>query len=299
MLLDKIVVSEPQMKDRICMITGANSGIGKITALELAKMDAHIIMVCRNKNKGIQAQREILERIGNPDIDLMVADLSSQASIRNFVDKFKEKYETLHVLIQNAGTMTKKRLVTTDGLETTFATNYLGPFLLTNLLLDILKTSAPSRIISISSGMHHRASIDLEDLQSIKAYKNINVYSMTKLANILFIYELHHRLRDSGVTNVTANAVHPGFVRTNFGMNGLNWFQKLGMKFIHPFLAISPQEGAETSIYVASSPEVESISGEYFAKKKVSESSPLTQDRNLQKKLWKISEELTDLSFKS
>ncbi|MHA1237620.1 MAG: SDR family oxidoreductase, partial [Candidatus Hodarchaeales archaeon] len=274
-------MSEPLMKDRICMITGANSGIGKITALELAKMDAHIIMVCRNKNKGILAQREILEKTGNPDIDLMVADLSSQASIRNFVDKFREQYENLHILIQNAGTIAKKRLLTTEGLETTFATNYLGPFLLTNLLLDVLITSAPSRIISISSGMHHRASIDLED------------YSISKLANILFIYELHHRLRKSGVTNVTSNAVHPGFIRTNFGMNGLNWFQKLGMKIVHPFLAISPQEGAETSIYVASSPEVENISGEYFAKKKVSESSPLTHDRNLQKKLWKISEELT------
>ncbi|MHA1443161.1 MAG: SDR family oxidoreductase [Candidatus Hodarchaeales archaeon] len=291
-------MSEPLMKARICMITGANSGIGKITALELAKMDAHIIMVCRNKNKGILSQREILERTGNPNIDLMVADLSSQASIRNFVDKFREQYETLHILIQNAGTIAKKRLLTTEGLETTFATNYLGPFLLTNLLLDVLITSAPSRIISISSGMHHRASIDLEDLQSTKAYKNINAYSISKLANILFIYELHHRLRKSGVTNVTSNAVHPGFIRTNFGMNGLNWFQKLGMKIVHPFLAISPQEGAETSIYVASSPEVENISGEYFAKKKVSESSPLTHDRNLQKKLWKISEELTGLSSK-
>jgi len=287
------------MKDRICMITGANSGIGKITALELAKMDAHIIMVCRNKNKGIRAQREILEKTGNPDIDLMFADLSSQASIIDFVDKFKEKYKTLHVLIQNAGTMTKKRIETIDGLENTFATNHLGPFLLTNLLLDVLISSAPSRIISVSSGMHHRASIDMEDLQSTKTYKNINVYSMSKLANILFIYELHRRLRTSGVTNVTANVVHPGFVRTNFGMNGLNWFYKLGMKMIRPFLAISPQEGAETSIYVASSPEVENISGKYFAKKQVSESSPLTHDRNLQQNLWKMSEELTELSSKS
>ncbi|MCK4847574.1 MAG: SDR family oxidoreductase [Candidatus Heimdallarchaeota archaeon] len=294
-----MIMSEWLMKDRICMITGANSGIGKITALELAKMDARIIMVCRNKNKGIQAQREILEKTGNPDIDLMVADLSSQASIRNFADKFEEKYDALHILIQNAGTMMKKRIVTADGLETTFATNHLGPFLLTNLLLDILTTSAPSRIISISSGMHHRASIDLDDLQSTKTYRNINVYSMSKLANILFIYELHHRLQNSGVTNVTANVVHPGFVRTNFGMNGLNWFYKLGMKIIHPFLAISPQEGAETSIYVASSPEVENISGKYFAQKKVSESSSLTHDRNLQKNLWKISEELTGLSSKS
>jgi len=291
-------MSELLMKDRICMITGANSGIGKNTALELAKMDAHIIMVCRSKNKGIQAQKEILELSGNPDIDLMVADLSSLTSIRNLADKFKERYANLHILIQNAGTMVKNRSVTTDGLETTFATNYLGPFLLTNLLLDVLITSAPSRIISISSGMHHRASIDLEDLQSTKSYKNMNVYSMSKLANILFIYELHHRLQNSRVTNVTANAVHPGFVRTNFGKNGLNWFQKLGMRLIHPFIAISPQKGSETSIYAASSPEIENQSGKYFANKQLSESSPLTHDRNLQQKLWKISEELTGFSSK-
>jgi NAD(P)-dependent dehydrogenase (short-subunit alcohol dehydrogenase family) len=284
------------MKDRICMITGANSGIGKVTALELARMEGHIIMVCRNKAKGLDVQRTIVESTGNPDVELMIADLASQESIRQLVKKFHERFDKLHVLINNAGTMTKNRIETVDGHETTFAVNHLAPFLLTNLLLDTIKASAPSRIITVSSGMHHRVTINLDDLQGVRNFKNMNAYSMSKLANIIFTYELHHRLRAAGINNVSVNAVHPGFARTNLGKNGTSTLlQRVGLALVHPIIGISAEKGAETSIYVASSPEIETVSGKYFAKKKVAESSPLSHDRSLQKQLWEISAKLTDL----
>ena len=284
------------MKGRICMITGANSGIGKVTALELAKMDGHIIMVCRNKVKGTSVHRNIVESTGNPNVELMISDLASQASIRQLVRDYKERYDKLHVLINNAGTMTKNRIETVDGFETTFAVNHLAPFLLTNLLLETIKASAPSRIITVSSGMHHRTSIDLDDLQSKSKFRNMNAYSMSKLANILFTYELHHRLRDAGITNVSVNAVHPGFTRTNLGKNGSSsLLQRIGIALVHPFLAKTAEKGAETSIYVASSPEIETISGKYFANKQIAESSPITHDRSIQQRLWKISTEQTGL----
>ena len=285
------------MKDRVCMITGANSGIGKVTALELARMGSHIIMVCRNKNKGMKIQRTIIDTTENPNVDLMIADLASQASIKQLAENFRSKYKKLHVLINNAGTMTKNRIETVDNLETTFAVNHLAPFLLTNLLLDIIKTSAPSRIITVSSGMHHRADFDIDDLQSKKkTFRNINAYSVSKLANILFTYELHHRLRAEGITKVSVNAVHPGFTRTNLGKNGTSTLlQRIGLALIHPFMAIPAEKGAETSIHVAISPEIENISGKYFVNKKIANSSPITYDREIQKRLWEISAKLTSL----
>ena len=284
------------MKDRICMITGANSGIGKVTALELAKMDGHIIMVCRNKVKGTSVHRNIVESTGNPNVELMISDLASQASIRQLVSDYKERYDKLHVLINNAGTMTKNRIETVDGFETTFAVNHLAPFLLTNLLLETIKASAPSRIITVSSGIHHRATIDLDDLHSKHKFSNMNAYSISKLANILSTYELHHRLREAGIDNVSVNAVHPGFTRTNMGKNGTSsLLQRIGIALVHPFLAKTAEKGAETSIYVASSPEIETNSGKYFANKQIVESSPITHDRSIQQRLWKISAEHTSL----
>ena len=281
------------MKGKICMITGANRGIGKITALELAKLGAHIIMVCRDQEKGFKVQKEIKKETRNPNITLYMADL---ASIRAFVSQFKEKFTELHILINNAGTMVKKWKTTEDGIEETFAVNHLAPFLLTNLLLDLLVAAAPSRIITVSSGMHHRSTIDFSDIHSKKNYSNLKAYSVSKLANVLFTYELHNRLQNSGHKIVTANVVHPGFTRTNFGKEGLSIIQKIGLLVIHPLLAVSKHKGAETPIYLASSPEVGDISGKYFVKKAIAHSSNISYDRTYQKRLWRISEQMTDLT---
>ncbi|MHA2347269.1 MAG: SDR family oxidoreductase [Candidatus Hodarchaeales archaeon] len=282
------------MQNRTCMITGANSGIGKATALELARMGSQIIMVCRNQKKGSMVQEEIIKKTNNSKVELMVCDLSSPASIKKLTYDFLANFDNLHVLINNAGIMTGKRTETIDGFETGFAVNHLAPFLLTNLLLDTLIATAPSRIITVSSGIHHRASINLDDLQSMKKYSSMRVYGQSKLANILFTYELHNRLINSGVTNVTVNAVHPGFTRTNLGKN-VSLLYRIALTLIHPFRGISEEKGAETSIYLASSPEVADISGKYFVKKQLTKSSALTYDKSLQQRLWEISETLTGL----
>jgi NAD(P)-dependent dehydrogenase (short-subunit alcohol dehydrogenase family) len=284
------------MKGKICMITGANRGIGKITALELAKMGTHIIMVCRDQEKSITVQQEIMEVSGNPDIELYIADLASQSSIRALADRFKEKFTELHILINNAATMTKKWTITKEGIERTFAVNHIAPFLLTNLLLDLLVAGSPSRIITVSSGMHHRSSIDFSDIQSKKSYGNLKAYSNSKLANILFTYELNLRLQNSGHASITANVVHPGFTRTNFGKEGLSLLQRIGLQIIHPIMAVPPLKGAETSIYLASSPDVRKISGQYFVNKEIAQSSELSYDRESQKRLWIISEKMTGLT---
>ncbi|MFX1269422.1 MAG: SDR family oxidoreductase, partial [Promethearchaeota archaeon] len=248
------------------MITGANSGIGKATALGLAEMDARIVMVCRNKERGESAQQEIIEETGNKSVDLLICDLSSQEQIRKLVSEFKQKYQNLHVLINNAGIVLSKRMLSVDGIEMNFAVNYLAPFLLSNLLIDVLKMSAPSRIINVSSGVHKTASMDFDDLQGEnKKYGAFKNYGVSKLALTLFTYELSRRLEG---TRVTVNAVHPGVVRSNLGRDQSAFsrgFQKTFFK--------SPRKGAATSIYLASSPDVEGITGKYFIKKQPKKSS--------------------------
>jgi NAD(P)-dependent dehydrogenase (short-subunit alcohol dehydrogenase family) len=253
-------------------------------------------MVCQNEEKSKKVQREIIKKTSNKQVDLLIADLSSQKSIRDMVKDYKSKYDKLHALINNAGTMQSKRRETEDGLEKTFGVNHVGPFLLTNLLLGVIKASAPSRIINLSSGLHMGSEIDFVDLQSENSFSWMKVYGMSKLANVLFTYELHHRLREEGVKDVTVNAVHPGFVRTNLGRDGGNFLVKYIFAYlIRPFVGISTKKGAETSIYLASSPEVENISCKYFTKKQETPSSEISYDRGIQKRLWKISEDLTGL----
>jgi len=275
------------MTGKICMITGANSGIGKQTATSLADMGATIIMVCRDAAKGEAALNEIKEKTGNSSIDLLLADLSSQQAIRDLVEEFNSKYQELHVLINNAGVVLSKRHVTVDGFETQFAVNFLAPFLLTNLLLDVLKASAPARIVNVSSEVHQRATLDFNDLQSEKKYGAFFTYGRSKLALTLFTYELARRLQSSGVT---ANAVHPGVVNTNLGRD-MDWFSR---GFTKVFFK-SPVKGAETSIYVASSPEIEGVTGKYFANKKEKLSSKASYDETLAKQLWDVSVQLTNL----
>ncbi|UCD02583.1 MAG: SDR family oxidoreductase [Promethearchaeota archaeon] len=276
------------MQGKICMITGANSGIGKATARVLAKMNATVVMICRDKERGEKAQKEIIEQTGNKNIDLLLCELSSHNDIRKLVSEFNNKYQNLHVLINNAGIMLKKRKISIDGYEMNFAVHHLAPFLLTNLLLDVLKKSAPSRIINVSSAAHKRARIDFYDLQSEnKKYSLFRVYGISKLALMLFTYELSRRLEGTGVT---VNALHPGVVNTNLGRDQSKFSQGFAKVFFK-----SPEKGAETSIYLASSPEVEGITGKYFVKKEPRESSEESYNEAYAKKLWEISAEMTKL----
>lgn len=277
------------MNGKICLITGGNSGIGKETAVGLAKMGATVVIVCRNRNKGEAALSEIKERSGNDSINLMVADLSSQKNIRKLVDDFKSMYKELHVLINNAGVFLTKRTLTEDGIEATFAINHLAPFLLTNLLLDVLKSSAPSRIVNVSSTAHNKGHIHFDDIQFERKYSAIKAYCQSKLANILFTYELARRLKE---TNINVNCLHPGAVATNLiksGVYGLAW------KVMSPFM-ISAEKGAETCVYLASSPDVENVNGKYFVKKKAVKSSEESYDESIAKRLWEVSVELTGLA---
>src|SRR5438270_12470461 len=250
------------MQGKICMVTGANSGIGKATALALAQMGATVVMVCRNRARGEQARSEITTKSRNNAVDLLQADLSSQQSIRQLVETFQHHYTHLHVLINNAGVAFPGRRETVDGLEMTFAVNFLAPFLLTNLLLDMLKASAPARIVNVSSNSHEAGYIQMDNLQSKNPYRSMRVYGQSKLALVLFTYELARRLEGTGVT---VNSLHPGFVATQFGQRYVGPAFRLLVKLIGSF-GTSPQEGAKTSIYLASSPEVECDTGQYFVK---------------------------------
>ncbi|MFW9829397.1 MAG: SDR family oxidoreductase [Promethearchaeota archaeon] len=276
------------MEGKVCMITGANSGIGKATAMGLAEMGATVVMVCRNKERGEEAQKEIIEYTGNRNIDLLLCDLSSQDQIRKLVSEFKQKYQKLNVLINNAGLMRSERQLSCDAIEMNFAVNYLAPFLISNLLLDVLKTSAPSRIINISSALHKNATLDFDDLQcENKNYRAFKVYGVSKLAVTMFTYELSRKLNGTGVT---VNAVHPGVVNTNLGRDQSAFSQLFAKAFFK-----KPRKGAETSIYLASSPEVEGITGKYFVNKKPKESSEDSYNEEEAKKLWEISAKLTNL----
>jgi NAD(P)-dependent dehydrogenase (short-subunit alcohol dehydrogenase family) len=276
------------MEGKICMITGANSGIGKATALALAEMGVTIVMVCRNKERGESAQQDIIEKTGNKNINLLICDLSSQEQIRNLVLEFKQKYQGLHVLINNAGIVLSKRQLSVDGIEMNIAVNYLAPFLLTNLLIDILKKSAPSRIINVSSGVHKMASMDFDDLQGEnKKYGAFKNYGVPKLAITLFTYELSRKLERTGVT---VNTVHPGVVRSNLGRD----LPAISRGFQKTFFK-SPRKGAATSIHLASSPDVEGITGKYFVKKQPKKSSDESYNEEYAQKLWEISAEMTNL----
>ena len=276
------------MEGKICLITGANSGIGYATAIGLAKLNANVIMVCRNKERGEPAQKEIIEKTGNKHVDLLLCDLSSLDSIRNLIAEFKTKYQNLHVLINNAGVMLSKRELSVDGFEMNFAVNFLAPFLLTNLLLDTLKKSTPSRIINVASAAHKFGTIDFEDLQGEnKKHRFMGLYGDSKLALLLTSYELSRRLEGTGVT---LNTIHPGVVNTNLGVDRLKPKKGIVRRFFK-----RPEKGAETSIYLASSPEVEGITGKYFINKQEQKSSEDSYNEEYAKKLWDISIKMTGL----
>ena len=274
------------LENKICLITGATSGIGKQTAIALAKTGAKVIFTARSKVKGENVLKEIINLSGNNKVEMMELDLASMEAIRRFADQFKSKYSQLHILINNAGGWYKERKVSADGIELSLAANHLGPFLLTNLLLDLIKNSAPARIISVSSAAHKNVYINFNDLEAKKEYKGFKVYSQSKLANILFTKKLAKMLEGTGVT---ANCLHPGVVNTSF-------FNQLKiLKALLGWILISPKKGAETSIYLATSDEVEHVTGEYFAKKKIAKTNSESRNMEIADKLWEISKKYVNL----
>lgn len=283
-------ISNVDMSGKVCLVTGANSGIGKAAALGLAKLDATVVMVSRDKDKGEAALLEVRTLSGNKNVDAMVSDLSSQDSVRELAYDFKARYKRLNVLINNAGVFLPRRLATADGLEATFATNHLGHFLLTNLLLDLLRASAPSRIINITSTAHFGTEIDFEDLQGEKKYSGYRAYSQSKLANVLFTYQLAKRLEGTGVT---VNVLHPGVVRTGFGKDQMGLMGVL-VRIGSPFM-MSAEKSARAVMYLATSPELEGVTGKYFSKGKEGRSSNESYDTASAERLWKTSAELVKL----
>ncbi len=286
-----MVAPNTRMQGKICLVTGANSGIGKETALGLAQMGATVVMVCRDRTRGEEAREEIKAKSGNDAVDLMLADLSSQQSIRALAEEFKQRYTQLHCLINNAGVFMLSRQETVDGLEKTFAVNCLAPFLLTNLMLDIIKASALARIINVSSAAQAAGYIKLDDLQSKSGYRPMRVYSQSKLALVLTTYELARRLEGTGVT---VNCLHPGFVATNIAQRDLFPPLRLVVKLIFSRLGIRAEEGAKTSLYLASSPDIEHVTGRYFERSGPKKSTPISYDQSLQQQLWEVCNKLVE-----
>lgn len=280
------------MERKVVLITGATDGLGKAAALALAKQGATVVIVGRDPAKTRATAGEIKEQSGTPSADGLVADLSSMAEVRRLANEFRQGYSRLDVLINNAGAIFARRQATVDGYERTFALNHLSQFLLTNLLLSMLEAGAPSRIINVSSQAHEGGAIDFDDLQGERSYGigGGRAYSRSKLANIMFTYELARRLAGAGVT---ANALHPGTVATRFGEDN-GGMMRLGMRMFHRF-AISAEEGADTIIYLASSPEVEGVTGRYWEKRRPIRSSPASYDEGAQKRLWDVSAQMTGL----
>ncbi|MBN1371421.1 MAG: SDR family oxidoreductase [Anaerolineaceae bacterium] len=278
------------MNGKICMVTGAASGIGAVTARALAQQGATVITVDVNTEKGTATTRQIQAQTGNPSVEFFQADLSSQNDIRLLAQQFLSRYQRLDVLVNNAGAIFAERQESVDGIEMTFALNYLGYFLLTNLLLDTLKAGAPARIVNVSSRSHARARINFEDMQLRSGYTGLHAYERSKLAIVLFTYELARRLQGTGVT---ANALHPGVVATGFALDGGGVMGLVTRLFRFGFM--TPKQGAQTSIYLATSPKVEGITGKYFVRCKSVRSSPASYDEATASRLWRWSEERTNI----
>jgi retinol dehydrogenase-14 len=278
------------MGGKTVLITGGTSGIGKATAVAMAAMGANVVVVGRNQERGGAAVEEIKAQSHNESVELMLADLSVQAEVRGLAEEFLERHDRLDVLVNNAGLVQSKRTETPDGIETTLAINHLAPFLLTNLLLGCLEQSAPSRVITVSSEAQRWGTMNFEDMQSRRKYRGFPVYGMTKLANIMFTYELAERLDGTGVG---ANCLHPGSVGTNFGQNNRG-AMALFFRTFKPFMR-SPEQGADTLIWLASSPEVDGVSGKYFSDRKEIEAKKVAYDPAARRRLWEISEDLTGL----
>lgn len=281
-----------QLSGKTALITGATSGIGYYTALELAKLGAQVVVGARTEARGREAMEKIQRESPGAEASYLVADLSSMDQVRALAERYRERHSKLHLLVNNAGTFFMRHQLSVDGLEMTFAVNHLAPFLLTNLLLDAVTDSAPARIVNVSSVAHRGARMRFDDLGLSRGYGfGWRAYGQSKLANLLFTYELHRRLAGSGVT---ANALHPGFVRTGLGTKHVIWP-------LRPFVAVSflwgmsPEAGAATSIKLASDSALEGISGKYYVAGRQIRSSTRSYDEQAARRLWEISAKLTGL----
>jgi len=287
-----MTISNQSLTGKSIMVTGATAGIGAATASELARMGAAVLMVSRSPDKCAATADRIRRETGNPFVNYLAADLSSQAQIRDLVDQFKANYNSLDGLVNNAGAFFANRKLSVDGIEMTFALNHLSYFLLTNLLLDVLKSSSPARVVNVSSNAHFDSALDFDDLQLTHRYTPFKAYGRSKFANVLFTYELARRLEGSGVT---ANVLHPGLVRTDIGKSASWWLGLAWRLFIPLRRGLTPKQGAQTSIYLASSPEVEQISGKYFVKQQEHSSDPATYDLDSARRLWDVSAQMVGI----
>jgi retinol dehydrogenase-12 len=278
------------MQGKMCLVTGATSGIGLVTARVLAYQGATVVVAGRNPERGTATVNRIRQESGNSAVELLLADLSAQVQVQQLAEEFLRRFARLDVLVNNAGAIFSRRRLSPDGIEMTFALNHLGYFLLTNLLLDTLKASAPARIINVSSDAHRRGYVNFVDLQGQHHYSGWRAYCQSKLANLLFTYELARRLEGTGVT---ANAMHPGFVATGFGRNNHGLFAMLIR--LAQLTALSPERGAETLIYMATSPELAGITGTYFVKKRSVTSSRASYDQVAAQRLWQLSVEMSGM----
>ena len=281
---------DQSMAGKTCLVTGATAGIGKETALGLARQGATVVVAGRNRERCTATVEQIKAQTGNSSVDFLVADLSSLQEVRKLASQVKESYPRLDVLVNNAGAIMLSRRLSVDGIELTIALNHLSYFLLTNLLLDHLAASAPARIVNVSSSSHRKARIRFDDLEGQRRYCGMRAYSQSKLANVFFTYELARRLEGTGVT---ANALHPGPVSTNFLSNN----GKLGqvLCFFMGLRGMSAPKGALTSIYLASSAEVEGVTGRFYEKSREVRSSPSSYDRSVAERLWQVSAKMTEL----
>jgi retinol dehydrogenase-14 len=278
------------MAGKVVLVTGGTGGIGKATATGLAALGARVGVVGRDRQRGAAAAADIEAASGNPAVDVFAADMSSQAEVRQLAEEVLAAYPRMDVLVNNVGGFWAHRHLTVDGLERTLAVNHLAPFLLTMLLLDRLKASAPARIVTVSSGAQARGRIDFDDLQGERKYSGQRSYSQSKLANVMFTYELARRLEGTGVT---ATVLHPGVVRTEFGAEDQSGLVVIG-RLARPFMK-TPAQGAATSIYLASSPEVEGVTGRYFVNNKPQTSNKSSYDTATAARLWRLSAKLVGL----
>lgn len=286
------------MQDKTVLITGATNGIEEVAALELARAGAHVVIASRSAEKCAATVHKIKAQTNNTNVSYIAGDLSLLTGIRSVADEFLSRHNRLDVLLNNAGGVFTNRQVTSEGYEMTFALNHLSYFLLTHLLLDTLKSTAKehgdARIVNVSSGAHQAArGIKFEDLTRAKGvYNAFGVYAETKLMNVLFTYELANRLHTTGVT---ANALHPGFVRTGFGKNNNSIVTTIFSAL--QIFALTPEQGAQTSVYLASSPEVKGVTGKYYTHKKPAQTSKVSHDSELRLRLWKLSEEIASIKI--
>jgi retinol dehydrogenase-14 len=279
------------MAAKTVLVTGASGGIGRATALGLARMGAHLA-ICGRDRESTEAAAGELRAAGGGQAEVFVADLSSQAEVRRLADQVLQRCARIDVLVNNVGGYWDTRHLTTDRLERTFALNHLAPFLLTNLLWDRLSNSAPARVVTVSSNAHAQGRIDFDHLQGEGSYSGARAYSQSKLANVLFTYELARRLPAS---SVTANALHPGVTGTSFGAEDPGGVQRRLVPFVRPFMH-TPAQGAATSIHLASAPDLQQVTGRYFANRKPKRSAKASYDRAAAARLWQVSTELVGLT---